>query len=231
MTDLVALVTGASSDIGSAVVHRLADIGFHVIASGRDHGKLMRTATGRHGSIDIVAADMTTADGRQAVEEAVRRHEQLDLLVLGSGIYERSADPDGLTRQFAANVDGPYRLTRGVLPMLVKSKGLVVVLNSTQGLAASAGIGPYAATQHAMRALADSLREEVNSLGVRVTSLFLGRTATARQATIFAMEQRPYVPELLIQPADIAFVIGSLAVLPGTSEVTNITVRPRIKSY
>ena len=77
-------------------------------------------------------------------------------------------------------------------------------LNSTQGLAASRGVGQYAATQHAMRAVADSLREEVNEQGVRVLSLFLGRTAGNLQRAIFAMEGRPYAPERLIQPGDVA---------------------------
>jgi NADP-dependent 3-hydroxy acid dehydrogenase YdfG len=92
-------------------------------------------------------------------------------------------------------------------------------------------VGHFAATQHAMRALADSLREELNPEGVRITSLFLGRTATARQAAIFEMEQRPYVPETLIQPRDVADLVVALAMLPTTSEVTDITVRPRVKSY
>jgi NADP-dependent 3-hydroxy acid dehydrogenase YdfG len=80
-----------------------------------------------------------------------------------------------------------------------------------------------------MRAVADSLRGEVNELGVRVTSLFLGRTATERQAAIFEMENRPYKPERLIQPNDVAILIRDLAAMPPTIEVTNIAVRPRFK--
>jgi len=231
MTNLVALVTGASSDLGSAITHGLTKIGAQVIATGRSHEKLVRVAAEHGDKIDIVAADLTTADGRQAVQDFVARRGRLDILVLGSGIYERSADLDSLSRQFAANVDGPYRLTRGVLPLLAEAKGLVVFLNSTQGLAASPGIGEYAATQHAMRALADSLRGEVNSRGVRVTTVFLGRTATARQAEIFAIEGRPYTPELLIQPSDVASIVANLAMLPVTSEVMEIKLRPSIKSY
>jgi NADP-dependent 3-hydroxy acid dehydrogenase YdfG len=120
-------------------------------------------------------------------------------------------------------------LLQALLPFLVISKGQVIFINSTQGLAASPGVGQFAATQHAMRALADSLRGE--ALGVRVTSLFLGRTATARQEAIFAMENRPYTPELLIQPADVATMVASLRTLPRTTEVMEITMRPSVKSY
>jgi NADP-dependent 3-hydroxy acid dehydrogenase YdfG len=82
-----------------------------------------------------------------------------------------------------------------------------------------------------MHALADSVRAEIRSQGVRVTTLFLGRTATARQAAIFAMEQRPYFPERLIQPEDVANLVVWLMRLPRTSEVTEIVVRPQFKSY
>jgi NADP-dependent 3-hydroxy acid dehydrogenase YdfG len=227
--DLVALVTGASSDIGSAISHSLADTGVHVIASGRDEAKLSLVARGRGSDIDIAAADLTTVSGRDAVRAMVAQRGRLDVLVLGSGIYERSAEADALRRQLVANVEAPYQLLQAVLPYLVASKGQVIFINSTQGLSASPGVGQFAATQHAMRAIADSLRGD--ALGVRVTSLFLGRTATARQEAIFAMEKRPYTPELLIQPADVANMVTSLRMLPRTCEVMEITMRPSVKSY
>ena len=79
-----------------------------------------------------------------------------------------------LTGQFAANVQAPYALLQAALPLLRAASGQVVFLNSTQGLTASPEVGQYAATQHALRAIADSLREEVNEQGIRVTSIFLG---------------------------------------------------------
>ncbi|HZT20010.1 MAG TPA: hypothetical protein VFA23_11460 [Dongiaceae bacterium] len=61
--------------------------------------------------------------------------------------------------------------------------------------------------------------------------MFLGRTGTARQRAIFAMEDRPYRPDALIQPQDVAGVVATLARLPPTSEIAEITMRPRVKSY
>jgi len=228
VTGLVALVTGASSDIGAAIAYGLADAGVSVLGSGRNQEKLLRVAAGRNGQIATVAADLTSVAGLEAILALVSQRGRLDVLVLGSGIYERSASPDILMRQFIANVHGPYSLLQAVLAQLVASEGLVVFINSTQGLTASPGIGQFAATQHAMRALADSTRGEVNASGVRVTSIFLGRTATERQAAIFATERRPYRPERLIQPKDVANIVVSLLALPRTSEVTEITMRPRL---
>src|SRR5262249_24806694 len=154
------------------------------------------------------------AGARNRLEEAGR----LDVLVLGAGIYERSSDPAALARQFASNVHGPCALLQALLPCIMRAQGLVIFMNSTQGLAASPGVGQYAATQHALRALADSLRQEVNDKGVRVSSVFLGRTATARQESIFALEGRTYRPELLIQPIDVANLVLQLTQLSRTAE-------------
>jgi NADP-dependent 3-hydroxy acid dehydrogenase YdfG len=231
VSGLVALVTGASSDLGAAIAQSLANVAGVVFACGRNRDRLARTASGGNGRIRTIAADLTSDADIAGLRETVSQHGRLDILVLGSGIYQRSADPDTLVRQFAANVFGPYALLQAVLPLLVAAKGLVVFINSTQGLAASPGVGQFAATQHAMRAFADSTRGELNPLGVRVSTLFLGRTATARQAEIFAVEQRPYTPELLIQPADVAGMVAHLAMLPRTSEVVEMTLRPAIKSY
>jgi NADP-dependent 3-hydroxy acid dehydrogenase YdfG len=228
MARLVALVTGASGDIGAAISLRLADAGADVIGSGRNRERLLRIVTGRESRVAMVPADLTNESGVEALRASVLERGRLDILVLCSGIYKRSLEPDTLARQLAANVIGPYSLLQAVRPQLIAAKGLVVFINSTQGLNASPNVGQFAATQHAMHAIADSTRGEINSSGVRVTSIFLGRTATTRQADIFSSEERPYAPERLIQPEDVAEVVASLVTLPHTSEITEIRMRPRL---
>jgi NADP-dependent 3-hydroxy acid dehydrogenase YdfG len=102
-------------------------------------------------------------------------------------------------------------------------------MNSSAGLSARAGVAQYAATKHALKAIADSLREEINDDGVRVLSVFLGRTATPMQAAVHEMEGREYYPELLLQPEDVASVIINALSLPRSAEVTDIIVRPLAK--
>jgi len=142
-----------------------------------------------------------------------------------------SADVADLDLQYRTNVRGPYVLTQALLESLRASRGQIVFVNSTVGLEARAGVGQYAATQHAIRAIADALRAEVNVDGVRVLSVYLGRTATARQARIFELEGRRYAPELLIQPDDVAAMVLATLQLPRTAEVTEIRMRPLVKSY
>jgi len=66
---------------------------------------------------------------------------------------------------------------------------------------------------------------------VRVLTVYLGRTATARQARIFKLEGRTYAPELLVQPDDVAQMVTAALLLPRTAEVTEIRIRPLVKSY
>jgi len=178
----------------------------------------------------FIVADLTDNDAIQRVAAEISSNRALDILVLSSGVYERSRDPAVFCRQIAANLVGPYALIHQLLPSLIEARGQVVFINSTQGLRAGGGIAQFAATQHAMKAIADSLRDEVNVSGVRVTSIFLGRTATERQRAIFEMEGRPYSPERLIQPVDVAQIIVSILRLARTSEVTDVVLRPMRKT-
>ena len=91
-------------------------------------------------------------------------------------------------------------------------------------------MGQYAATKHALKAIADSLREEMNAEGVRVLNIFLGRTATPMQAKVHELEGREYRPESLVQPEDVASVVIHALSMPRTVEITEISMRPRIKS-
>ncbi|MBV9131454.1 MAG: hypothetical protein JO318_02085 [Chloroflexi bacterium] len=82
-----------------------------------------------------------------------------------------------------------------------------------------------------MKALADSLRQEINVDGVRVLNVFLGRVATPRQEKIYSGQEWTYQPELLLQPEDVAAMVLAALSLPRTAEVTELNIRPAIKSY
>jgi len=232
LNDAVALVAGASRDIGRAISVELLGAGAEVFMLGRSMARLVQVPPPEHvrQKCHFVAADLTDGDAITRVKAEIGSRGRLDVLVLSSGTYERSQEPMVFARQIAANLIGPYALLQQLLPMLIEAQGQVVFVNSSQALRATAGIGQYAATKHAMKAVADSLRDEVNANGVRVMSLFLGRTASERQRGIFAAEGRPYSPERLIQPADVAGLVLFLLRLPRTSEVTDIVLRPMRKT-
>ena len=234
----VALVTGASGDLGRAIAIALGVVGATVGVVGRDEARLTRTAAelrNRGAEVLALVADLTdrarTADLAGRIEGELGG---LDILVHCAGSYARGglaeSSVDSLDHQYRANVRAPYQLTKAVLPMLLARQGDVFFVNSTQGTAAAGGVGQFAATQHAMRAVADSLRAEVNPSGVRVTTLHLGRTATSRQQGIFAAEGRPYLPEGLIAPRDVADLVVAAVTLPSRTQLTTLTVWPTRKA-
>jgi NADP-dependent 3-hydroxy acid dehydrogenase YdfG len=231
LNEAVALVAGASGDIGRAIAFDLLGAGGEVFMLGRSMARLIQPppAENFREKCHFVVADLTDSDAIARVSGEIGSRSRLDVLVLSSGTYERSHDPTVFASQVAANLIGPYALLQQLLPTLIKVQGQVVFVNSSQALRATAGLGQYAATKHGMKALADSLRDEVNASGVRIMSLFLGRTASERQRAIFAAEGRPYLPERLIQPADVAALVLSLLRLPRTCEVTDIVMRPMQK--
>jgi NAD(P)-dependent dehydrogenase (short-subunit alcohol dehydrogenase family) len=160
---------------------------------------------------------------------------QLDILVHSAGEIasapHENAAIDDLDLQYRANLRAPYLLTQRLLPLLKVMPGQIVFVNSSAGLGPRPGVGQYSAVQHAVRAMTDALRAEINPYQIRVLSVFPGRTATPRQARLHERDGRAYQPELLMQPEDVAAMISSALRLPRTAEVTDISMRPLLKSY
>jgi NADP-dependent 3-hydroxy acid dehydrogenase YdfG len=234
-----AVVVGATSDIGRAICLRLAAEGAQLCLLGRDPSDLEVLAKSVRSFTDkvfVYQVDLTMDASVTALATQVARDVgRVDVLVHSAGTFQMgphdSAAVADLDVQYRTNVRGPYLLTQSLLVQLRACRGQIVFLNSTVGLEARAGVGQYASTQHALKAIADALRAEVNADGIRVVTVHLGRTATARQARIFRLEGRRYAPELLMQPEDVAHMVLATLRLPRTAEVTEIRMRPLVKSY
>jgi NADP-dependent 3-hydroxy acid dehydrogenase YdfG len=234
----VAVVSGSSSGIGKAIAVALASRGTSICLLGRNPHTLAKVeeelAAASAGQILRYAVDLT--QDREIEELAKRVRAEfggVDMLIHGAGIISLgkivSSPVSEFDAQYCTNVRAVYSLTQAMLPLLQARRGQIVFLNSTAGLTAGANIAQYSATKHALKAMADSLREEVNSEGLRVLSVFIGRTATPMQASVHAMEGKVYDPNELLQPEDVASVVINALSLPKTAEVTEIRIRPLIK--
>jgi NADP-dependent 3-hydroxy acid dehydrogenase YdfG len=126
---------------------------------------------------------------------------------------------------FAINVRAPYLLTQALLRPLARASGQVIFLNSSVVRHPGVGVALYKATQHAVQGFTDSLRQDLNRHGVRVTSIFPGRTATPRMRRIYAHEGRRYRPGVLLGAADVAELVARVAELPARMELTDLHVR------
>lgn len=237
LTGRAAVVTGASSGIGHAIALDLAAAGASVLATGRDGAalsQLARTAAAGRVDLRVFATEITDADGRERLVETARAElGEISVLVHSAGVYHSGpmtmASLADLDDQYAVNLRAPYALTQLLLPDLTRTLGDIIFVNSTQGLSASPEVGQYAATKHALRAIADSLRGELGPKGPRVCTILPGRTATAMQRKIFETEGRDWDPEALMQPEDVAAMVLSVVELPRRVEVTDIVMRPAQK--
>jgi NADP-dependent 3-hydroxy acid dehydrogenase YdfG len=235
----IVVITGASGGIGGAVASALIQAAAHVVAVGRDIAKLewlVERLRGPVGTIEAFRADLTHDDDlSQLVRYVSSTFGRLDILVHSAGAYARGkleeSPIETMDALYAANVRGPYLLTKELLPLLKRPRGQIVFINSSAGLSARPEAGQFSATQHAFKALADGLRNELNADQIRVLSVYLGRTATARTEAVTATEGRQYKPELLLQPDDVASVVSNALALPWTAEVVDISIRSMQKSY
>jgi NADP-dependent 3-hydroxy acid dehydrogenase YdfG len=235
----LAVVTGASSGIGKTIALTLAGQGVEVCLVARRLEALEAVAEkirSRGGRSHVCRADLNNDEDIQELAQKINRDfGRVDVLVLcGGAIFHGPLERAPLAEfdsMYRSNVRGHYALTQALLPVLRKQKGQIVFINSSAGLRSPANAGQFSATQHAFRAIADCLRDEVNSDGIRVLSVYPGRTATPRMAALFEKEGKPYHPEVLIQPEDIASMVTHTLCLPRTAEVTDISMRPMRKSY
>jgi len=239
LSNQFAVVTGAGSGIGKAIAQALGAHGATVGLVGRTKTKLDATAA----SFDtkgprpvVLPADLSVDEQLDSLKAELERcFGQVDVLVLCAGEIAHgpveSAPVADFDKLYRANVRVNYYLVQNLLPMLRKRPGQIVFINSSVGISARPNVGQFSATQHALRALTDALRAEVNPDGIRVLSVYPGRVATPRQEKLYTKQGSDYRPELLLQPEDIASVVLNALVLPRSAEVTEISIRPLAKSY
>lgn len=235
----IAVVTGASSGIGKAIALGLAAQEATLCLVGRKLDKLQTVADKARATSPRVMCYQTDLsvdnDLQKLTIDLKRAFAHIDLLVHSAGTISmgplETASVEDLDRQYRTNVRAPYVLTQALLPMIKSHHGQIVFINSSAAVDAKAGLGQYAASKCALRAIAGSLRDEVNADGVRVLNVFPGRTSTPMQAAVYEIEGKPYQPELLMQPEDVAAIVINALNLPRTAEVTDIFIRPLTKSY
>lgn len=236
-TNQIVVVTGASSGIGKAIALEMAAQGAVLCLVGRCLETLLAIAH----TVQETSPKSKSYQVDLALDEDIEKlivsigqdFGQVDILIHNAGIFSMgtiaTTPVAEFDQQYRTNVRAPYLLTQALLPMLKIQHGQIVFINSSVGLRASANVGHYAATKYALKAIADSLREEVNTDQIRVISVFPGCTATPMQAKIHEMEGKIYHPERLIQAEDVATVVINALSLPPTAEVTDISIRPFTK--
>lgn len=230
LTNQVAVVTGASSGIGKAIALALGNRGATLCLLGRHIDALQFTAP------RVTKFTVDLGNEPQIHEVATKLQKDLggvDILIHSAGLFfpdrTDTKSPADFDLQERVNVRAPCLLTQEFLAALQARHGQIVFINSSVARKSPAAVDRYTATKIALKAFADDLRDKVNPSGVRVLSVYPGRTATPMQAAIHRLEGKDYRPERLLQTDDIASVVINALCLPRTAEVTEIDIRPMQK--
>ncbi|PRI10960.1 SDR family oxidoreductase [Leucobacter massiliensis] len=219
----VALVTGASGGMGREIARELSRT-HRIVAVGRDAARLEAVAADT--GAETWRLDVSDAEG---LAEHVAGLDRLDVLVHAAAIARtlgvaaaRAAD---WAEHFAVNVTAPAELTRLALPLLRAAQGTVVFIGSGASTRPVPGSAVYAATKHALRAVADVLRIDEEPHRLRVATVAPGQTDTAMLRAMVPAEQ--YAPERYIRPESVAAAVRFVVDAPADAHITDLAVRPR----
>jgi NADP-dependent 3-hydroxy acid dehydrogenase YdfG len=231
----IAVVTGASSGIGAASTRQLARAGFHVVAGARRTGRLEPLA--EEVGATTLPLDVTDPASVDAFAAAVAdRHGHADLLVNNAGAA-LGLDPvaDGHDQDWQTmldtNVVGLLRVTRGFLPLLrAAPHAHIVNLGSIAGFEVYPGGAGYAASKHAVRAITQVLRLELNGEPIRVTEIAPGMVETEFSVVRFRGDQaradQVYAGVQPLTADDIADCIVWAVTRPPHVDIDVMVVRP-----
>ncbi len=234
-TNRTAIVTGASSGIGEATARLLSQGGYNVVLAARRADRLEALAAELGENALAVPTDVTDPAACEAlVARTVERFGALDVLVnnAGIGLYGAiaEADPDDWRKMFDVNVLGVLYTTRAAIRhMLPRGSGDVVFISSVASRRVPNAYGAvYSATKHALSAITEGLRMDMEGKGIRVVSVEPGlvRTEFPMNSYSSAEEyyaQKDYAP---LEAEDVAEAVLYAVNQPLSVVVNEILLRP-----
>jgi len=223
MADPVFLITGASSGIGAATAHMASAAGYRLVLAARSTDKLEALAEELGGEERAIAVtcDVTEFDQQEAmVRAALDTFGRLDVAFANAGFGAARGfleeSPEQWRDMVLTNVLGCAYTIRATMPALMESVGHLLLTSSVAGRRALPG-SLYSATKHAVTAMAESARQELNDSGVRVTSIEPEMVDTP------FFDDRP---QNALEPDDIARAIMFAVQQPAHVDVNEILIRP-----
>ncbi len=222
-TERVLLITGASSGIGAATARQAHAQGWRVVLAARSHDRLQELARELGGPAEALAVrcDVTEwADQQRMAAEALDAFGQIDAAFANAGFGGPRGflndSPEHWREMVLTNVYGAALTIRATVPALTESRGHLLLTSSVAGRRALPG-SLYSCTKHAVTAMGEAARQDLNGTGVRVTLIEPGITDTPffdnrpsealldediARAVIYAISQPPHVDvnEMLIRP-------------------------------
>lgn len=224
----VIFLTGASSGIGRAIAVELATAGHEVLALARRKTPLEELAAA-HAGITPLVLDVTDAE---AVAAAVKDRE-IDVLINNAGMMPPpgpfwDTDPADTAQALEVNLTSVLELTRQVIPgMRARGRGHVIFTGSSAAHGVFPNMAVYSATKAAIAQFAACLRAELSPDGIRVTEIVPGRVEThLYDGLVDEVGRKAMYSTQVVQPEDIARMVGAVIALPEWATVTRFDIMP-----
>ncbi|MEZ3164273.1 SDR family oxidoreductase [Halorubrum sp. RMP-47] len=226
LDDAAAVITGASSGIGEATAHALAERGANVVLVARRREALESVTAdvrSEHGVEAVVAAGdvRDAATSAAAVEAAVEEFGGLDVAVVNAGIARGSDVATMTDEEYSVmqetNVDGAFFLTREALPHLTESEGSLVAVGSFAGEYPRSFNPVYAATKWWVRGFAHSVAAQVGDDGVAVSVVNPSEVRTEFGSEDGEPFEERFEPGSVTEPEEVAEAIAFAASRPGST--------------
>ena len=179
-----AMVTGASSGIGAAIARILAQNGFNLVACGRRQERLEALADEFPDRVIMSVFDVRDQEAVASALTPVLNKTKIDLLVNNAGNAHglapiQSADIADWDAMIDINVKGLLYVSKMVMPQMIKSKqGQIINIGSIAGKEVYPNGNVYCASKHAVDAINNGMRMDLNPYGIKVSQISPGLVNT-----------------------------------------------------
>lgn len=224
----IALVTGASSGIGTAFSHALINKGATVYGLARSTDKLNKIRNELGEKFIPVTLDITNHDLiAEWVEDTFSDNQQPDILINNAGVG-RFGNVDELSLEdwetmLQTNLSGTFYMSRQIVPLLKQNDSVCHIINiaSIAGKIGNPQLTGYNASKYGVRGFSEALFKEVRYDGIKVTCFYPGSIAT----DFFTKNNMETHPNMM-QPEDVADVLVNILETPDNFLINDITMRP-----
>jgi len=238
LADKVAIVTGGGSGIGRAVTHGLVEDGYHVLIAGRREDRLVETKSGARDpeKVSIVAADISTVEGVQAVFDSLTSaFGRLDLLFNNAGTGAPPIPIEDLTleqwnRVVGVNLTGTFLCTQRAVKLMKEQDpqgGRIINNGSISAHVPRPNSAPYTATKHAITGLTRSTSLDGRRFRIACGQIDIGNAYTRMTARMSEGVQQPdgtTKPEPTMDVSAVVDAVRYMAGLPLDANVPFLTV-------
>lgn len=214
-----ALITGATSGIGRATAHEFAKHGIHLILCGRRQDRLdsIKSALQKQTEVHTLNFDVRDlAAGREAFESLPAEFKQIDILINNAGnAHGMDTIQDGKVDDWDAmmdiNVKGLLYVSKLIMPqMIARESGHIINIGSSAGKEVYPKGNIYCASKHAVLAITEGMRIDLNPFGIKVCAINPGLVETEFSQVRFKGDSKAdhvYKGYKALQPEDVADVI------------------------